>query len=69
MKKERYVIQIDFYIHEKTDKRAVKLAIWICRKLCMVFDNQARLTGVWSAPFGSLMTTKVEDDRIKAVQR
>lgn len=65
MKKERYVIQIDFYIHEKTDKKAVKLAVWICRKLCKVFDNQARLTGVWRSPFSCLLTEKINDDRIK----
>ena len=64
MSRERYVVQIDFYIHEKTDKKAVKLAIWICRKLCWVFDNQARVTGVWSLPFASLVSKKIKDDRI-----
>jgi hypothetical protein len=68
MKNRRYIVQIDFYIHAKSDNKAVKLAVWICRKLSLVFDNQARLTGVWSAPFGSLITNKIDDDRIKRAQ-
>jgi len=64
MKKERYVVQIDFYIHAKNDNKAVKLAIWITKKLCKKFDNQARVTGVWHSPFASLWTEKIKDDRI-----
>ncbi len=69
MKKDRYIIQIDFYVHAKNPNKAVKLGIWICRKLQSVFDNQARLTSVWHAPFGSLTTLKIDDDRIKGAQQ
>jgi len=67
MKNERYVVQIDFYIHAKSDKKAVKLAVWICKKLRWVFDNQANVTGVWSLPFGVMVAEKIKDDRIKGV--
>lgn len=63
MKYERYVVQIDFYIWAKTDSKARKLANWIVRKLCRRFDNQARVTGLWSQPFGSLESREVKYEK------
>lgn len=60
MGSERYVVQVGFYLYAKSDKKAVKLALWIVRKLCKRFDNQARVIGVWSQPFGSLESREVE---------
>lgn len=68
MNKNRYIVQIDFYIHAKSDNGAVRLASWLVRKLCLKFDNQARLTGVWNAPFGSFITTKIENEKIMEAQ-
>lgn len=60
MEGERYVVQVDFYLYAKSDKRAVRLAMWIVRKICAKFDNQARVAGVWSQPFGSLESREVK---------
>ena len=60
MNRERYIVQIDFYIWAKTDSKAVKLANWIAKKLCRRFDNQARITGLWSRPYGSLEPREVD---------
>lgn len=60
MENKRYVVQIDFYIHAKSDKKAIKLAMWIVQKLCRRFDNQARVTGLWSQPFASLESREVK---------
>lgn len=67
MKEGRYTFQIDFYFYAKSHKGAVRLGLWLVRKICNKFDNQARLTGVWFTPFASFNIHKIEDDRINEV--
>ena len=62
MERERYVVQVDFYLYAKSDKRAVRLANWVVRKICTMFDNQAKVTGVWCQPFGSLESREVKNE-------
>jgi len=52
--KQRYVVTMDFYIYEKDDEAAIKLAKQIVKKEEMRYDNAASLISVHKQPFGVL---------------
>lgn len=60
MKESRYILEIDMYIYSKSDKKAIKKAEKIIKKLNDKYDGKAEIINLVSNDYGSQITKEIK---------